>query len=165
MNKDKGAKLMEKKSINTLEFAKEYQSLDDYNFLKWGTMSTLPQDLFKKLIPNYEELDGEEFNIAMKVCSTLIRELQANNRIVITDREKAEIERLKQIEEQKENDLTELSTTYGLRNARVLMANVITAYGNSGNSRGDYKKAKQWCKEKGIYEEIKRKALDVKVGA
>lgn len=159
-----GAKEMNKENTHVLTFAKEYDNLDDYNFLKWGTMIGLPQDLFKKLVPNYEELDGEEFNIAMKVCSTLIRELQANNRIVITDKEKAEIERLKHIEEQKEQDLQELAEIYGLRNAKVLMANVMTAYGNAGNPRGDYQTAKKWCEEQGIYDEIERKALGIKVG-
>ncbi|MGO2082476.1 hypothetical protein [Vagococcus sp.] len=152
---------MNKQTTNVLTFAKEYESLDDYNFLKWGTMIGLPQDLFKKLVPNYEELEGKEYEITMKVCSTLIRELQANNRIVITDKEKAEIERLKQVEEQKENDLAELSVIYGNKNARVLMSNVMTAYGNAGKPKGDYHTAKKWCEEQGIYDEIERRALGI----
>lgn len=142
-------------------FAKPYQSLNDYNFLNWGSYITMAQDVAKKIIPNYEECDHEIKKMVAAAANTVLTELAKEKRIVITDREKKEHEVAEHRQISRDRELEELTKKYGsIKVARVIIANVYTHYLNAvGKSDSDYEIAKAWCIEQGIFAGIEYRGI------
>lgn len=148
--------------IESLDYANEFTSLDQYNFLLWSAPISFAQDIVKSVIPNYKNADDETVRLVYKAVTKAISELKEADRINITPREYAEFEIMKQNQERKEQDFQNILAEYGdLNVSRVIMANVITTYGNSGNNRSDgYLMAKKWCIEQGVFSDVEHRALN-----
>lgn len=148
--------------IESLDYANEFTSLDQYNFLLWSAPISFAQDIVKSVIPNYKDADDETVRLVYKAVTKVISELKEADRINITPREYAEFEIMKQNQARKEQDLQNILSEYGdLRVSRVIMANVLASYGNAGNNRSDgYLIAKKWCIEQGIFSDIEHLALN-----
>lgn len=149
-------------TIHSLDFAKPFESIDDYNFLFWGTDTTMAQDIVKKLIPDYKTCDKEIVKYAFQAALMAINAFQMSQRIVITDREREQLELGKKRQKNREKELDILKKEYGSETvARVLQANIYTQYSNNGGSRSDgYEVAKAWCIEQGTFDEIEYRAIN-----
>lgn len=148
--------------IESLDYANEFTSLDQYNFLLWSAPISFAQNIVKSVIPDYKNVDDETVHLVYKAVTMAISELKEADRINITPREYAEFEIMKQNQARKEQDFQNILSEYGdLRVSRVIMANVLASYGNAGNNRSDgYLIAKKWCIEQGIFSDIEHRALN-----
>lgn len=148
--------------IESLDFANEFTSLDRYNFLLWSAPILFAQDITKSVIPDYKTADDETVHLIYKAVTMAISKLKEADRINITPREYAEFKIMQEHKARKEQDFQNILAEYGDINvSRVIMANVLTTYGNAGNNRADgYLMAKKWCIEQGIFSDIEHRALN-----
>lgn len=152
----------ETKKIHVLDLAKPYTSLDNYNFLLWSTPIAFAQDITKSVIPNYKEINAETVALVYQAVLKAVQELNNSERILITRRELDELKTLKDKQDEKIKQLEALTIEYGsLAIARIVVSNVLAEYGNAGNKRSDgYQVAKEWCVEKGLFEDIEHRAVN-----
>ncbi|MCC9273606.1 MAG: hypothetical protein K8V42_04880 [Enterococcus aquimarinus] len=151
----------ETKKIHVLDLAKPYTSLDNYNFLLWSTPIAFAQDITKSVIPNYKEINAETVALVYQAVLKAVQELNNSERILITRRELDELKTLKDKQDEKIKQLEALTIEYGsLAIARIVVSNVLAEYGNAGNKRDGYQVAKEWCVEKGLFEDIEHRAVN-----
>ncbi|MGM0181656.1 hypothetical protein IGK74_000556 [Enterococcus sp. AZ150] len=148
--------------IESLDFANEFTSLDRYNFLLWSAPIVFAQDIVKSVIPDYKTADDETVHLVYKAVTMAISKLKEADRINITPREYAELKIMQEQKARKEQDFQNILAEYcDINVSNVLMANVLTTYGNAGNNRSDgYLIAKKWCIEQGVFSDIEHRALN-----